>query len=153
MAANDITYGPPVALPNVTRLNSIADSAGVAFGEIAGAGELGNNIVLTIPINASANSGTYDVYLCESQDGTIWTDGIDPATAGDQSAKRSDVVYQYSASTVYDASNRTEATFHIQIPMLVSTKNIGIFVVNNSGQTIPSTGASGNSVPYTIASA
>jgi hypothetical protein len=153
MAANDITYGTRTALANVTRLHSIADGVGVAFGEITGGGEIGNNIHLAIPINASATSGTYDVYLCESQDGAEWTDGIDPATAGDQSAKLSDLTFISSSSTIYNASNRSEARINVQIAMLSSAKSIGIFVVNNSGQTVPASGADGDSVAYTIASA
>lgn len=152
MAVNDITYGTRTVLADVSRLHSIATGVGVAFGEITGGGELGINIHLAVPINASAVGGSYDLYICESQDGAEWTDNIDPATAGDQVAKLSDITSKKSASTIFDASNRTEARFHIQIPMLASTKSIGLFLVNNSGQTIPSSGADGDSVTYKIAS-
>lgn len=152
MAVNDITYGTRTALADVSRLHSIADGVGVAFSEITGGGELGINIHLVVPINASAVGGTYDVYLCESQDGAEWTDNIDPATTGDQVAKLSDIDLIFSASTIFNASNRTEARFHIQIPMLASTKSIGLFLVNNSSETIPASGADGDSVTYKIAS-
>lgn len=147
-----ITYGTRTVLADISRLHSLADGAGVAFGEINNsAGAHGINIHLTIPINSSATGGTYDVYLLESQDGAEWTDGIDPATSGDQSAKLSDATLIHQSDTVYNASNRANAVIHEHIPMISSAQYIGIFVVNNSGQTTPASGADGDSVAYTVA--
>lgn len=144
MAAGDITYGTRTALPNVTRLHSNTNALAEAFGEIALAGEIGISIHLVIPINSSATGGSYDLYLVESQDGVEWTDNIDPATSGDVAAKRSDAKFLASVDTTYNASNRTEAEFHVVISGLASTKYVGFVVENNSGQTIPATGADGD---------
>jgi len=150
MASGDITYGARTALANVTRLHSNTDGTAEAFGEILGAGELGNNIHLVVPINSSATGGTYDLYLVESQDGAEWTDNIDPATSGDVAAKISDAVFLKSADTTYNATNRTEVEFHIQVPMLAHAKYIGFVLVNNSVQTIPASGADGDSQSYKV---
>lgn len=151
MAAGDITYGTRTALANVSRLHSLASTQAVTFGEIAGAGELGINVHLVVPINSSATSGTYDLYLVESQDGAEWTDNIDPTSdTGDVSAKLSDAKFLKSASTIYNASNRAEAEFHVHIPMLASAQYVGLLLVNKSGQTIPASGADGDSVTYKL---
>jgi len=151
MAANDITYGTITVLPNISRLNSNVINLAEAFGEIEGLGELGNNIYIEVPINASSTDGTYDLHLVESQDGVEWTDNIDPADEGDVAAKLSDAILIESSSTVFNASNRTEVRFHVQIAMLSSAKFIGFVLVNKSGQSIPVSGSAGNSVTYKIA--
>lgn len=150
MAAGDIIYGTRTALANISRSHSNANGTAEAFGEIVGGGELGINIHIVIPINSSATGGTYDLYLVESQDGAEWTDNIDPASTGDVAAKISDAAYLKSADTTYNASNRTEVEFHIQVPMLVRAKYIGFVLDNNSGQTIPASGADGDSVTYKV---
>lgn len=147
-----ITYGTRTALANISRLHSNTDGTAEAFGEINNsAGAHGINIHLVIPINSSATGGTYDVYLVESQDGAEWTDNIDPATSGDVAGKISDAKFLASADTTYNASDRTEAEFHIHIPFTVTAQYIGLVLDNNSGQTIPASGADGDSVIYTIA--
>ena len=153
MAANDVTYGSQVAIANIANLHSNADGTAEAFGEIVGVGEIGVNVQLTIPINTAATSGTYDLYLVTSQDGTTWTDTIDPSVSGDILAYISDARFLKSISTVYNVTSRANAVFDVQIPMLSGAKYIGFVLDNNSGQAIPATGASGNSVSYSIASA
>jgi hypothetical protein len=151
MAANDVTYGTRTALSNVDRLNSNVAGVAEAFGEIVGAGELGLNVHITIPIHASATNGSYDLYLVESQDGVEWTDNIDPATSGDVAAKLNDATFIKSASTIYNATNRTEARFHINLSMLTNAKYVGFVLVNKSSQTIPAAGSDGDSVTIKIA--
>lgn len=148
-----ITYGTRTALANTSRLHSLASTAAVTFGEIDNsAGVHAFNINLVIPISASATTGSYDVYLVESQDGTSWTDNIDPtATTGDVAGKIADATFLHSASTVYDATDRTEAEIHIQIPAMSKAAYFGLVVVNLSGQAIPASGASGYSVSYSFA--
>lgn len=145
MAAGDITYGTRTALSNVSRLHSNADGVAEAFGEIQLAGEIGSNIHLIVPINASSTGGTYDLYLVESQDGAEWTDNIDPATSGDVAAKLSDAKLLDSVETIYNASNRSEAEFHVMVSGLSSAQYIGFVLVNDSGQSIPASGADGDS--------
>lgn len=146
-----ISYGARTALANVDRLHSNTNGTAEAFGEIQNSGG-GHaiNIHLAIPINSSATGGTYDLYLVESQDGIEWTDNIDPASAGDIAAKISDAVPLASIDTTYDASNRTEARFHISLPSTSIAQYVGFVVDNNSGQTIPASGADGDSVVYTV---
>lgn len=147
-----ITYGTRTALSDISRLHSNTDGTAEAFGEIQNSsGDHGVNLHFVIPINSSATGGTYDVYLVESQDGAEWTDNIDPATSGDVAAKISDAKFLASADTTYDASNRTEAEFHVHVPFTTTSQYIGLVVDNNSGQTIPASGADGDSVIYTIA--
>ncbi len=150
MAAGDITYGTRTVLAFVSRLHSNTDGVAEAFGEIQGAGEIGNNIHLIVPINSSAVGGTYTLYLVESQDGVEWTDNIDPNTAGDIAAKISDAKPIKTVSTIWNTTNRTDAEFHVQVPMLSTAEYIGFVLLNSSGQTIPASGADGDSVAYTV---
>ncbi len=145
MAVGDITRGSQVALPNISRLHSKADGVAEAFGEILGAGEMGNSVEFVIPIHASAVGGSYDVYMVSSQDGAKWTDNIDPDTTGDVVGKINDAKFLFSASTVYDATDRTEVVKVVSIPMIANAQYFGFVLVNNSGQAIPASGASGNS--------
>jgi hypothetical protein len=148
-----ISYGTRTALANISRLHSSTNTQAKTFGEIdnSSAGAHGHNIHLIIPINSSATGGTYDLYLVESQDGTEWTDGIDPTTeTGDVAGKIKDATWLYSADATYNASNRTQAEFHIHIPSISKAAYLGFVVVNNSGQTIPASGADGDSVAYTV---
>ena len=145
MAVGDITRGAQVALANVARLHSIANGVAEAFGEVAGAGEMSNSVEFVIPINALSTAGSYDMYMVSSQDGAKWTDNIDPATTGDVVGKISDAKFLFSASTVYDATDRTEVSKVVSIPMIANAQYFGFVLVNNSGQAIPATGASGNS--------
>lgn len=147
MAAGDITYGSQVALPNISRLQSIADGQARTFGEIVGAGEIGNDIEMELPINSSSTGGTYDVYVVESQDGAEWTDDIDPTVdTGDVAGLISDAKFVASVDTTYNVTTRPSAKFNFLIPMTVRSQYVGLVVVNNSGQTTPSTGFSGSSV-------
>ena len=151
MAAGDITYGTRTALANVSRLHSLADGQAKTFGEVAGAGELGVNIHLVVPINSAATGGTYDLYLVESQDGAEWTDNIDPTVdTGDVLGKISDARFLKSIDTTYDATNRTEAEVHVHVPMMAGAQYIGFVLDNNSGQSIPASGADGDSVTYKL---
>ena len=150
MAAGDITYADSEVLDSVSRLHSNVDGFAEAFGEIQGTGEIGNNIHLKVPINSSAVGGTYTLYLVESQDGAEWTDDIDPADTGDVAGKISDAKPIQTVSTVYDGTDRTDAEFHIQIPMLSTAEYIGFVLLNSSAQTIPASGADGDSVAYRV---
>ncbi len=152
MAINDIEYASKAALANVSRLHSNANGVAEAFGEIQNAGAIVQDIYLKIPINSSATGGNYALYLVESQDGVEWTDDIDPNSSGDVAAKISDAKLLKSISTIYNASNRAEAIFHIKIQTLAVSEYIGFVLLNNSDQTIPASGADGDSVAYTIAS-
>lgn len=150
MATGDITRGTRTALANVTRLHSNADGVAEAFGEIQHAGAIGQNIHLVVPINSSATGGTYDLYVVESQDGAEWTDNIDPATSGDVASKLSDARLIASADTTYDATHRTEAEFHVPVSAFATADYIGFVLLNNSGQTIPASGADGDSVSLKV---
>jgi len=150
MATGDITFGARTALANVSRLHSIATGTAQAFGEIETLGEIATSIHLTVPISASAVLGTYDIYLVESQDGIEWTDNIDPANAGDVFNKIADAKFLHSSHTVYEATNRTESKIHFQVSNYNTAKYIGFVLSNSSGQTIPATGADGDSVAYTV---
>lgn len=155
MAAGDLTYGTRTALANVSRLDSNTNGLAEAFGEIdnTSALALDYHIHLVVPISASATGGTYDLYFVESQDGAEWTDNIDPASSGDVAAKLSDAILIATASTVYDATNRTEVEFHFSISdfKAYAPQYFGFVLDNNSGQTIPSSGSDGDSVSVKIA--
>ena len=151
MATGDITYGTRTVLANVSRIHSTTDTQAKTFGEIQGGGEIAISIHLLIPLNSSASGGTYDLYLVESQDGTEWTDDIDPtADTGDVSAKISDAKQLKSANGDYNVTNRTDAEFHINVGMLSSAEYIGFVLVNNTGQTVPASGADGDSVTMKV---
>ena len=149
--AGDITYGTRTALANISRIHSTTNGQAKTFGEINGAGEVTTDIYMILPISSSATGGTYDVYLVESQDGTEWTDSIDPTgDTGDVSAQIADAKWLASIDTTYNASNRANAEIHLSIDMLSHSEYIGLVVVNNSGQTVPASGADGDSVGYTV---
>lgn len=156
MAAGDVVYGTRTALANVSRLDSNASNVAEAFGEVDNSTTvaLDYHIHLVVPISSSATTGTYDLYLVESQDGVEWTDNIDPATSGDIAGKISDAKLIASMSTVYNGTNRTEAEIHFNISPLVGgiiPKFFGFVLSNKSGQTIPASGSDGDSVSLKIA--
>ena len=126
----------------MSRIDNLGLGAAAAFGEIAGAGEIGNSIYMNIPIQGSASGGTYDVYLVTSQDGVNWTDGIDPTdSTGDVAASVSDAIYLKSTAA---EAGRTTAKLSFSVGMLNNAEYIGFVLVNSSGQTVPA-GASGTS--------
>lgn len=147
-----ITYGTRTVLANISRLHSIADTVAKTFGEIDNSGgSHAYNIHINVPINSSATSGTYDLYLVESQDGAEWTDGIDPGTeTGDVAGKLVDARFLKSASTVYDGTDRTQVEFHVTIPGTATAQYFGFVLVNNSNQTTPASGADGDSQSYSF---
>lgn len=146
-----VSYGTRTVLADISRLNSNTSAVAEAFGEINNSGGAhGINVHIVVPINSSATAGTYDLYLLQSQDGAEWTDNIDPATSGDVKAKLSDAKLIKSASTVYNATHRTEAEFHVHLPMTALTQYVGFVIDNKSLQSIPASGSDGDSVTYTI---
>lgn len=156
MAAGDVTYGTRTVLANVSRLDSNTNGVAEAFGEIDNSttAALDYHVRLAVPISSSATTGTYDLYLVESQDGAEWTDNIDPATSGDVVSKISDAKLIASVSTIYNGTHRTEAEFHFNIAPIVGgivPKFFGFVLNNKSGQTIPSSGSDGDSVSLKIA--
>lgn len=152
MAAGDITYGTAAALADVSRLHSNADGVAEAFGEIDNGTTAAPfyNIHIVVPINSSATGGSYTLYLVESHDGVEWTDNIDPATSGDVAAKLADAKVLKVASTVYNATHRTEAEFYVSLNMLELAEFVGFVLLNESGQTIPASGADGDSVSLKV---
>lgn len=146
-----IAYGTRTALSNTSRLHSVANTVAAALGEINNsAGAHGINVHIVVPINSAATSGSYDLYLVESQDGVEWTDNIDPATSGDVAGKIADATFLHSADTAYNVTDRSEAEFHVHIPALSKSQYVGFVLVNNSGQAIPASGADGDSVAYMV---
>lgn len=150
MAAGDITRSTPAALDSIANLNSLATGEAQPFGKITTNGEIALNIYLSIPIHASAVGGSYDLYLVESQDGTKWTDGIDPATAGNIQSRISDALFLKSISTIYNVTTRPEAKIHLPIQLLNRAKYIGFVLSNKSLQTIAATGSEGNYVTLKV---
>lgn len=160
MSAGDPVFGTRTALVNVSRLHSDTNGLATAFGEIDNAATpKGDYIVhLVVPINSSATAGTYDLYLVESQDGAEWTDNIDPATDADYIDFIKDARHVQSAPTVYDnspAGARTEVEFHFRVSEITgwpAPPYIGFVLANRSGQTIPASGADGDSQSIGVAS-
>jgi len=152
MATGDITRGTRTVLANVARLHSNTNGLAEAFGEIdVTGGGVAVSIYLIVPIHSSATAGTYDLYIVESQDAAEWTDNIDPATSGDVAAKIADARLVASVNTIYDATHRTDAEFHVSINMFeFAAGYLGLCLDNNSGQTIPASGADGDSVILTV---
>lgn len=159
MSAGDPVFGTRTALANISRLHSDTNALATAFGEID------NNttpkadylVHLVVPISSSATTGTYDLYLVESQDGAEWTDNIDPATDADYADFIKDARFVRSAPTVYDnspAGARTEVEFHFRVTEVTgwpAPPYFGFVVKNASGQTIPASGADGDTQSISIA--
>jgi len=148
-----ITFGTRAALANISRVASATTTQAHTFGEIDNSSGLhAYNIHMILPIHASATAGSYDIYLVESQNGTEWTDDIDPTVdTGDVAGKISDARFMASASTVYDATDRTFAEIHFTVPGMSTAQYFGFVVVNDSGQTAPASGEDGDSQSYTLA--
>lgn len=158
MAAGDLVYGTRTALANVSRLNSNGIGVATVFGEINNTSEraLDYLIHLKLPISSSATTGTYDLYLVTSQDGTEWTDGIDPATNVDYADFIKDAILIKSCATVYDNSPtgaRTSVEFHFNVRDYVAfpPPYFGFVRRNASGQAAPASGADGDSMSIKIA--
>jgi hypothetical protein len=159
MAAGDIVYGTRTVLANISRLHSDTNGIATAFGEVDNTSEKAPNylIHLKVPIHASAVGGSYDLYMVESQDGTEWTDSIDPSGSdSDYVDFIKDAIPIRSASTIYDNSPtgaRINVEFHFNVAshVPVPAPFFGFVLVNRSGQTIPSSGADGDSQSQKIA--
>lgn len=161
MSAGDPVFGTRTALANVSRLHSDANAYTTAFGEVDNATTpKGDYIVhLVVPINSAATAGSYDLYMVESQDGTEWTDNIDPATDSDYTDFLKDARLVRSAPAIYDDSPtgaRTEVEFHFRVSEVCgwpAPPYFGFVHVNKSGQSIPASGADGDTMSISIASA
>jgi len=158
MAVGDLVYGTRTALANISRVHSDTPNLATAFGEVDNTSALALDylIHIVIPISSSATAGSYNLYLVESQDGTEWTDDIDPATDGTYADFVKDAKLIRSAPTIYDNSPtgaRTEVRFHFNITDLCPfpPPYFGFVLVNMSGQTIPSSGADGDSMSIKLA--
>jgi hypothetical protein len=146
MAAGDLVYGSRTVLPNISRLSGDTNGLATAFGEVDNSSVLAPNylIHLKVPISSSATSGSYDLFMVESQDGTEWTDGIDPSgTDSDFADFIKDAIPIRSAETIYDNSPTgariaVEFHFHLQQFVPVAAPYFGFVLRNRSGQTIPS---------------
>ena len=159
MSAGDPIFGTRTVLANISRLHSDTNGLATAFGEIDNAttpkGDY--NVHIKVPISASATAGTYDLYIVTSQDGTEWTDGIDPATDSDWSDFIKDARPVKSAPTIYDNSPtgaRTNVEFHFNVAEFTGwpcPPYVGFVMKNASGQTIPGSGADGDSMAITVA--
>jgi hypothetical protein len=160
MAAGDVVYGSRTALADISRVHSDTANLATAFGEVDNSSVLAldYHIHIVIPISSSATTGAYDLYLVESQDGTEWTDDIDPATDAAYADFVKDAKLIRSAPTVYDNSPtgaRTEVRFHFNVIDVCPfpPPYFGFVLVNKSGQTIPASGADGDSMSIKIATA
>lgn len=160
MAAGDLSYGSRTALANISRLHSDTNLLATAFGEVDNTTTLAldYHIHIVVPISASATTGTYNLYLVESQDGAEWTDNIDPATDSDYADFIKDAKLIRAAETIYDNSPtgaRTEVEFHFNITDVCPfpPPYFGFVLKNSSGQTIPGSGADGDSMSIKIATA
>lgn len=160
MSAGDLVYGTRTALANTSRLHSDSNNVATAFGEVDNTSDkaLDYLIHLVVGINSSATTGSYDLYMVESQDGTEWTDNIDPATDSDYADFIKDAIMIRSAPTVYDNSPtgaRTEVEFHFRVSDYVAypAPYFGFVLVNKSGYTAPASGADGDSQSIKIATA
>lgn len=158
MAAGDLTYGQRTQLADVTRLNSDANNYATAFGEIDNTTDKAydREVHIVVPINASATSGSFDLYAVSSQDGAEWTDNIDPATDTDYADFVKDARLVKSAPTIYDNSPsgaRTEVEFHFNILDIFSShpKYVGFVLVNKSGYAVGSSGSDGDHLSIKIA--
>jgi hypothetical protein len=160
MAIGDPVYGARTALANISRLHSDTNGYVTAFGEVDNntSPKADYMIHIKIPINASATSGSYDIYIVESQDGAEWTDAIDPATDAAYADFLQDARFVKSASTIYDNSPtgaRTSVEFHFRVSEYTgypAPPYFGFVVKNSSGQSIPASGADGDSQSISIAS-
>lgn len=157
MAAGDLVYGTRTALANVSRLHSDTNGLATAFGEVDNttALALDYNIHIVVPISASATTGTYALYCVVSQDGAEWTDNIDPATDSNYAAYIKDARLVKAVETIYAATARAEAEFHFNITEIFPfpPPYFGFVLLNSSGQTIPASGADGDSMSIKIATA
>lgn len=149
MAAGDITYGIQAPLADITRLDNLLNGEARVFGKIALAGEIGQSIELNVPISPSATSGTYSVFLVESQNDTTWTDDIVPTNTGNVAAKIADAIFLQNVDTTYNATDRANVKVLIDIDCLRTGKFLALVLLNQSGQTIPA-GAAGNSMSKKI---
>ena len=150
MAVGDITRGTPIPLANIGFLDNLGNSLAVAFGEIETAGELALNIYFSIAISPAASGGTYDFYLVESQDGTNWTDNIDPASSANVQPNIADALLLKSSPTIFTVTSRTVVKFNISISMLNRAKFIGFVLSNKSSQNIPASSSEGDSVTLKV---
>lgn len=152
MAAGDPLFGTRTALANVARLHGDADAYATAFGEVDNntAPKSDYMIHIKVPINTSATTGTYDLYIVESQDGAEWTDAIDPATDAAYADFLYDARFVKSARTVYDNSPsgaRTSVEFHFRVSEYTgypAPPYFGFVLKNSSGYAIPGSGADGD---------
>ena len=147
-----IEYQSEVALAEATRIEGNSDGVAEAFGEISNATAthppLDIHVHFEIPVATSAtDGGTYEIYMVSSNDGDEWTDGIDPGSSGDVAsslveAKRVAVLTAHGTASgpSFARFDLNVASFYPNMPPY-----IGFIHDNNSGQTVPTSTATGSS--------
>lgn len=161
MAANDPVFGTRTVLANISRINSEASGSACAFGEVDNAtSPKGDYLIhIVIPLTSSNTSGTVDLYMVESQDGTEWTDNIDPSGSdSDWSDFLDDARFVRSANGIYDNSPtgaRTEVEFHFKVSEVCgwpAPPYFGFVIKNSTNAAFGSSGSDGDSMSISIAS-
>lgn len=159
MAAGDPVFGTRTALANVSRVNSEANGSAAAFGEInnATAPKGDYHIHIVVPLTSSNTTGTLSLFIVESQDGSEWTDNIDPATDSDWSDFIDDAVLVDVVSGIYDnspAGARTEAEFHFKVSDVLgwpAPPYFGFVLLNGTNAALGSSGSDGDSMSISVA--
>ena len=146
-----VTRGTRTPLANISRIASDAAGKATAFGELTLGNEHAIDIYLNVTLNTSAANGTLDLYLVESQEGTEWTDGIDPSGSDtDWALYIFDAKLIASANAHYVTTTRASVSLHWAGQVAELQQYIGFVLVNNSGQAISGTAANGDSQTVTF---
>ena len=115
MAAGEVTRGTRTVLPNVSRLNALANNQAKTFGEITAGTALDYSIRMKFDLGASS-SGYLQIYMVESQDGTEWTDDIDPTDdTANIAAKIKDAIHIMSVDATFVTTNHETAEVHFNV--------------------------------------
>jgi hypothetical protein len=132
--------GPAQGTDNLTALTN---------NKALGLGALGTAVTqyyddnvapIQIKTGASAVNGVVSLYLVCSEDGSIWTNGIDPNTTSDQSGKLGQL--QPVVPPIAVAANATTYTFpefSVYSVLGFMPSFWAVVVFNQSGQTLDST--------------
>lgn len=156
MATLSINYGTRTEYAVDTNLNSLAANAVKTVGAVANTatsgGFIGYKVDLTVYLASTGvtSNGTVQVYMCESADGTNYTDRINTTATTDQASTIKNAVV--IASPAANANSQI-VSICLDLPRQFSPKYHSILVGNSTGAAFSSTSNSAYYTPisYTVA--
>jgi len=147
LAVGTLTVFPKGATAGTDRLTSLASATALGLGAVnqSAAMAYDNNIApIRIKTGASGTSasGYCRLWLVTSEDGTVYSDGIDPDTATNQASKLSTSTLVSAVATIANATTYHFPEFSVMSVLGFQPLYWAVVVENQAGSTLDTSAAS-----------